>query len=105
MGFTIDDADITAFTAIVQIGAVAAVVIYFWSDLWGIVVALARGLVDAERRANARVPLRARGRRRLDPDRDRRAGAPPRDRGPAAQPLGRRRRADRLELRDALRAT
>ena len=39
MGFTIDDADITAFTAIVQIGAVAAVVIYFWSDLWGIVVA------------------------------------------------------------------
>lgn len=50
MGFTIDDADITAFTAIVQIGAVAAVVIYFWSDLWGIVVALARGLVDAERR-------------------------------------------------------
>ena len=50
MGFTIDDADITAFTAIVQIGAVAAVVIYFWSDLWGIVVALARGLVDPERR-------------------------------------------------------
>lgn len=50
MGFTIDDAGITAFTAIVQIGAVAAVVIYFWSDLWGIVVALARGLVDAERR-------------------------------------------------------
>jgi undecaprenyl-diphosphatase len=50
LGFNIDDADITAFTAIVQIGAVAAVVIYFWSDLWGIVVALARGLVDAERR-------------------------------------------------------
>jgi undecaprenyl-diphosphatase len=50
LGFNIDDADITAFTAIVQIGAVVAVVIYFWSDLWGIVVALARGLVNAERR-------------------------------------------------------
>ena len=50
MGFNIDDADITAFTAIVQIGAVVAVVIYFWSDLWGIVVALARGLVNAEQR-------------------------------------------------------
>jgi undecaprenyl-diphosphatase len=50
LGFNIDDADITAFTAIVQIGAVAAVVLYFWSDLWGIVVALARGMVDSERR-------------------------------------------------------
>ncbi len=50
MGFNIDDADITAFTAIVQIGAVVAVVLYFWSDLWGIVVALARGLVNAEQR-------------------------------------------------------
>ena len=37
MGFKIDAADITAFTAIVQIGAVAAVVIYFWGELWGIV--------------------------------------------------------------------
>ena len=48
MGFTIDDADITAFTAIVQIGAVVAVVIYFWSDLLGHRGGLARGLVDAE---------------------------------------------------------
>ena len=47
LGFNIDDADITAFTAIVQIGAVAAVVIYFWSDLWAIVAALVGGLVDA----------------------------------------------------------
>jgi undecaprenyl-diphosphatase len=50
MGFQIDAADITAFTAIVQIGAVAAVVIYFWSELWGIVTSLAAGLVDSRKR-------------------------------------------------------
>ncbi|MDT7641890.1 MAG: undecaprenyl-diphosphatase, partial [Pseudonocardiales bacterium] len=46
----IDAADITAFTAIVQVGAVAAVVIYFWGELWGIVTALAGGLLDSRRR-------------------------------------------------------
>ena len=40
---------------------------------------------------------------RLNSDRDRRARPAARDRGPPAQPLGRRRRANRLELRDALR--
>ena len=50
LGFNIDDADITAFTAIVQIGAVAAVVIYFRRELWDIVAALARGLGDASSR-------------------------------------------------------
>jgi len=50
MGFNVDDADITAFTAIIQVGAVAAVVIYFWTDLWGIVRALAGGVADRERR-------------------------------------------------------
>ena len=33
MGFEIDDPDITAFTAIIQIGAIAAVIIYFRDDL------------------------------------------------------------------------
>jgi undecaprenyl-diphosphatase len=46
LGFEIDAADITAFTAIIQVGAVAAVVIYFRRDLWGIVRSLARGLVE-----------------------------------------------------------
>ncbi len=50
LGFDIDAADITAFTAIVQIGAVAAVVIFFFTELWQIVVALARGLANADRR-------------------------------------------------------
>ena len=51
LGFNIDDADITAFTAIIQIGAVAAVVIYFWSELWAIVRSLAGGLTDSSRRS------------------------------------------------------
>lgn len=51
LGFNIDDADITAFTAIIQVGAVAAVVIYFWDDLWGIVTSLFGGLADRERRS------------------------------------------------------
>ena len=92
IGFNVDDADVTAFTAIIQIGAVAAVVIYFREDLWGIVKALAGGVVDSAARDSPRLPLRARGRGRLDPDRDRRARLSQRDRGSAAQPLGGRRR-------------
>jgi undecaprenyl-diphosphatase len=53
LGFNIDDADITAFTAIIQFGAVAAVVIYFWEDLWGIVTSLFGGLVDGQKRATS----------------------------------------------------
>ncbi len=53
MGFEIDDADITAFTAIIQIGAVAAVVIYFCDDLWKIVTS----------RRSAASPTRGSGRR------------------------------------------
>lgn len=52
MGFNIDDADITAFTAIIQVGAVAAVVIYFWDVLWGIVKSLAQGVTDSRSRSS-----------------------------------------------------
>ena len=51
LGFDIDAADITAFTAIIQVGAIAAAVIYFWDDLWGIVKSLFRGLTNAEERS------------------------------------------------------
>ena len=52
MGFNIDDADITAFTAIIQVGAIAAVVVYFRGELWGIVTALvARASLDSRERA------------------------------------------------------
>jgi undecaprenyl-diphosphatase len=53
LGFEIDADDITAFTAIVQVGAIAAVVIYFWSDLWGILRSLAGGLTDSRKRETA----------------------------------------------------
>ncbi len=46
LGFNIDDADITAFTAIIQIGAVAAVLIFFWGEIRGMLAALWRGLRD-----------------------------------------------------------
>jgi undecaprenyl-diphosphatase len=52
MGFDIDDADITAFTAIIQVGAVAAVVLYFRRDLWGIISSLAGGIGHPERRSH-----------------------------------------------------
>src|SRR5262245_34003518 len=44
LGLHVDDAAITAYTAIIQVGAIAAAIIYFWRDIVAIVVALARGL-------------------------------------------------------------
>jgi undecaprenyl-diphosphatase len=37
----------TAFIAVVQLGTMAAVLVYFWSDLWKIGIAFLRGLRDA----------------------------------------------------------
>ena len=34
MGMNLNDASLTAFTAVIQIGAIAAAVVYFWSDIW-----------------------------------------------------------------------
>jgi undecaprenyl-diphosphatase len=51
LGFNIDDADITAFTAIIQIGAVAAVVIFFWGEIRGLLGALWRGARDPASRS------------------------------------------------------
>jgi undecaprenyl-diphosphatase len=43
----IDDAGITAYTAIIQVGAIAAAIIYFWRDIVRIVVGFFRGLFSA----------------------------------------------------------
>jgi undecaprenyl-diphosphatase len=51
MGFQIDDADITAFTAIIQVGAIAAAVIYFRADILKILASLLAGISDRERRS------------------------------------------------------
>jgi undecaprenyl-diphosphatase len=50
LGYTIDDPDVTAFTAIIQIGAIVASVVYFRRDIVRMVTGFARGLVSAEDR-------------------------------------------------------
>src|SRR4051794_2190205 len=51
MGFQIDAADITAFTAIIQVGAIAAAVIFFWDDIWKILGSLWDGLREPQARS------------------------------------------------------
>src|SRR5258705_422223 len=46
----IDDVAVTAYTAIIQVGAIAAAVIYFWRDIVRIVVAFVKGIFSAEAR-------------------------------------------------------
>jgi undecaprenyl-diphosphatase len=53
LGYSIDDPDITAFTAIIQTGAVLATAIYLRRDIARIVPAFFRGLFDKARRDNA----------------------------------------------------
>lgn len=48
LGHTIDDPDITAFTAIIQSGAVLATVLFFRTDIWRIVTGWVRGVLRPE---------------------------------------------------------
>ncbi|MDO5065143.1 MAG: undecaprenyl-diphosphate phosphatase [Actinomyces bowdenii] len=50
LGYDIDNAGMTAFTAVIQIGAILAAVVYFWGDIVRIVTAWCKGLVDKEAR-------------------------------------------------------
>ena len=50
LGYQIDDKGMTAFTAIIQIGAILAAVVYFWSDIVRIVVAWFKGLASKDAR-------------------------------------------------------
>jgi undecaprenyl-diphosphatase len=50
MGFKVDDKGVTAFTAIIQGGAIIATLIYFRDDVIRILRALAEGLTDGARR-------------------------------------------------------
>lgn len=47
-GHKIDDPDITAFTAIIQSGAVLATVLYFRADIWRIITGWLRGVFRKE---------------------------------------------------------
>ncbi len=50
LGLPVNDVAITAFTAIIQIGAIAAAVIYFWKDILRVITAFLRGLFNPEAR-------------------------------------------------------
>ncbi|MFB4315268.1 undecaprenyl-diphosphate phosphatase [Actinomadura sp. 21ATH] len=52
LGHSPDDPDITAFTAIIQVGAVLATLIYFRADFQRLIAAWARGLASREHRAD-----------------------------------------------------
>ncbi len=52
LGYDIADPSITAFTAVIQVGAILAVIIYFWSDIRKLAVAWFRGLFHKEDRAD-----------------------------------------------------
>ena len=50
LGLQVDDPAVTAYTAVIQMGAIAAVIVYFFRDIRDIVVAWCQGLVKAEHR-------------------------------------------------------
>ncbi|MGI8531708.1 MAG: undecaprenyl-diphosphate phosphatase [Geodermatophilaceae bacterium] len=50
LGLPVNDESITAFTAVIQVGAIIAVLLYFRTDIARIVVAFVRGLTDRNAR-------------------------------------------------------
>ena len=50
LGLPIDDAGVTAYTAVIQMGAIAAVLVYFFKDIVAIATAWAGGIVDPSKR-------------------------------------------------------
>ena len=50
LGLDVNDMAVTGFTAVIQMGAIAAVIVYFAKDIWGIAKAWTLGLVKPEYR-------------------------------------------------------
>ena len=50
LGYQIDSVGITAFTAVIQIGAILSAVVYFWNDIVKITTAWISGLLNKEKR-------------------------------------------------------
>ena len=57
LGYDIQGAGITAFTAIIQVGAILAAIVYFWSDIVRIVVAWCKGLANTSAREDPNYTL------------------------------------------------
>jgi undecaprenyl-diphosphatase len=53
MNINIEGPGPTAFTAIIQVGAIIAAVIYFWKDIWRIIVGFVRGVFSSAARQEA----------------------------------------------------
>lgn len=53
LGYSISDSSITAFTAIIQSGAVLATVVYFWKDISRVLMVWIRGLFVNKYRKNS----------------------------------------------------
>ncbi len=52
LGLKVDDKAVTAYTAIIQLGAIAATLIYFWRDIVRLVRAWGAGLASAQARTH-----------------------------------------------------
>jgi undecaprenyl-diphosphatase len=52
LGLTVDDPAVTGFTAVIQMGAIAAVILYFLRDIWNIARTWVLGLVKPEYRGH-----------------------------------------------------
>jgi undecaprenyl-diphosphatase len=50
LGLEVDDPAVTGYTAVIQMGAIAAVIVYFVKDIWSIIRAWCLGLVRSEYR-------------------------------------------------------
>jgi undecaprenyl-diphosphatase len=50
LGLPVDDPGVTAFTAIIQVGAILAVLVYFWADIVRLAAAWFRGVFRRESR-------------------------------------------------------
>ena len=50
LGLPIDDDTVTAFTAVIQMGAILAVILFFRADIWRIASAWARGITEPQMR-------------------------------------------------------
>jgi undecaprenyl-diphosphatase len=50
LGLEVDDPAVTGYTAVIQMGAIAAVIVYFVQDIWNIIKAWTLGLVRSEYR-------------------------------------------------------
>ena len=48
LGLSIDSDDVTGFTVVIQMGAILAVILYFWRDIWSITSAWFRGIRQPE---------------------------------------------------------